>query len=166
MNELSRAAVCPVGVAQTRGAATTDGYQLFHKESCTDFSQCQLCMEKCVLTSVSVVFYWVLEKCCICVCTSKSVQGGARSYIGSCKPPITIWKNSHMDQKAGGGGISGMHLGLFLLLPEHLAALSHYRGTALSPHRHYGSGESSDSSITDEMLPSLSFKKCYILLLI
>lgn len=31
-----------------------------------DLSQRQLCVEKCVLTSVSVVFYWVLEKCCVC----------------------------------------------------------------------------------------------------
>lgn len=89
-------------------------------------AKCQLCVEKCVLTSVSVVFYWVPENAA-CVCTSKSVQGGARSYIGSCKPPILTWTR----RLEGGGGISGMHLGLVLLLPQHLAALSHYRGTTL-----------------------------------
>lgn len=93
---------CPLGAAGARGTATTDGYQLFHKESCSDLNQRQLrlCGKVSVKCCMSVVFYWVLEMC-VCVCAqAKQFRGVARSYSVTATPTLNIGRNPHMDQEA------------------------------------------------------------------
>lgn len=113
--------MCPVRAAQARGAATTDGYQLFHKELCTDPSQRQLCVEVCV--NQCVLCFIESWKSAVCVCVHKQNRMGE-------EPGVTAAAVNHQSQAEG---ILSQTRRLewslryapgAFFLPEYLAALS------------------------------------------
>lgn len=132
--------MCPVRAAQARGAATTDGYQLFHKELCTDPSQRQLCVEVCV--NQCVLCFIESWKSAVCVCVHKQNRMGE-------EPGVTAAAVNHQSQAEG---ILSQTRRLEWSLRYAPGALSFYLNTwqpsvlslqtlwiQLSPHRHYGS---------------------------
>lgn len=114
--------------AAARATATTDGYQLFQKEPCTDLSPRQLWVSVCVCVCTSMC---VLARVCVCcvllspgnvrVCAQGKQFGGvARGYSSrrNCQPlpgwtseGVLTWTKRVVKLR----GDSEMHLGYFPL---------------------------------------------------
>lgn len=117
--------------AAARATATTDGYQLFQKEPCSDLSPRQLsvCKHVCVSSRMCLLCFTGSWKS-VCVCVHK--QNSSEEWLRITAAGIKVSHSQAKHQKESSHGprgcnVEGRHRNapgaLWASLPEHLPTL-------------------------------------------